>query len=79
MVGAVGFEPTTSCSQGRRANQAALRPDCKAKNSVETKVDTLIPVFQHKRNPFFNFYLTSIFLCAIKIACDVALILSCKK
>ncbi len=27
MVGAVGFEPTTSCSQGRRANQAALRPD----------------------------------------------------
>jgi hypothetical protein len=46
---------------------------------VETKVDTLIPVFQHKRNPFFNFYLTSIFLCAIKIACDVALIQSCKK
>lgn len=27
MVGAVGFEPTASCSQGRRANQAALRPD----------------------------------------------------
>lgn len=27
MVGAVGFEPTTSCSQGRHANQAALRPD----------------------------------------------------
>ncbi len=25
--GAVGFEPTASCSQGRRANQAALRPD----------------------------------------------------
>ncbi len=27
VVGAVGFEPTASCSQGRRANQAALRPD----------------------------------------------------
>lgn len=27
MVGARGFEPPTSCSQGRRANQAALRPD----------------------------------------------------
>ena len=27
MVGAAGFEPATSCSQGRRANQAALRPD----------------------------------------------------
>jgi hypothetical protein len=27
MVGAVRFELTTSCSQGRRANQAALRPD----------------------------------------------------
>ena len=25
-VGATGFEPATSCSQGRRANQAALRP-----------------------------------------------------
>ena len=27
LVGAVRFELTTSCSQGRRANQAALRPD----------------------------------------------------
>jgi hypothetical protein len=27
LVGAAGFEPATSCSQGRRANQAALRPD----------------------------------------------------
>jgi hypothetical protein len=27
VVGAAGFEPATSCSQGRRANQAALRPD----------------------------------------------------
>ena len=25
-IGANGFEPSTSCSQGRRANQAALRP-----------------------------------------------------
>ena len=27
MVGAAGFEPATSCAQGRRAIQAALRPD----------------------------------------------------
>ena len=27
MVGAAGFEPATSCSQSRRANRAALRPD----------------------------------------------------
>ena len=27
LVGAAGFEPATSCSQGRRANQAALRPE----------------------------------------------------
>ena len=27
MVGASRFERPTSCSQGRRANQAALRPD----------------------------------------------------
>ena len=26
LVGAIGFEPTTSCSQSRRANQAAPRP-----------------------------------------------------
>ena len=25
-IGEIGFEPTTSCSQGRRANQAALLP-----------------------------------------------------
>jgi hypothetical protein len=25
-VGALGFEPRTSCSQSRRANRAALRP-----------------------------------------------------
>ena len=27
LVGTGGFEPPTSCSQGMRANQAALRPD----------------------------------------------------
>jgi hypothetical protein len=27
MVGESGFEPPTSCSQGTRANQAALLPD----------------------------------------------------
>jgi hypothetical protein len=26
MVGMAGFEPATSCSQSRRANQAALHP-----------------------------------------------------
>ncbi len=34
VVGAAGFEPATSCSQGRRANQAALRPDTMKKNSL---------------------------------------------
>ncbi len=34
VVGAVGFEPTASCSQGRRANQAALRPDYIEKGSI---------------------------------------------
>ncbi len=28
MVGANGFEPSTSWSRTRRASQAALRPDC---------------------------------------------------
>src|SRR5262249_28677803 len=27
LVGAAGFEPTTSCTQNRRADQAAPRPD----------------------------------------------------
>ncbi len=27
LVGANGFEPSTSCSRSRRASQAALRPD----------------------------------------------------
>jgi hypothetical protein len=35
LVGAVGFEPTASCSQGRRANQAALRPDSIEKGSIK--------------------------------------------
>ena len=30
MVGTRGFEPPTSCSRSRRANQAALRPDPRA-------------------------------------------------
>ena len=29
MVGVSGFEPPASCSQSRRANQAALHPDIK--------------------------------------------------
>ena len=39
---------------------------------AEAKVDTLIPGFPYKRNPFFNFHLTTIFHCAIKIACNAA-------
>ncbi len=27
IVGAVGFEPTTSCSRSMRADRAALRPE----------------------------------------------------
>lgn len=34
MVGAAGFEPATSCSQGRRANQAALRPERRRDTSM---------------------------------------------
>ncbi len=34
-VGANGFEPSTSCSQGRRANQAALRPAVRIKETVQ--------------------------------------------
>ena len=56
MVGAVGFEPTTSCSQGRRANQAALRPD--GVFGRMEKSGYLITVFPDKRNLFFNFLLT---------------------
>ena len=36
MVGVSGFEPPASCSQSRRANQAALHPDIK-KHSKFTK------------------------------------------
>ena len=35
-------------------------------------MDTLIPGFPYKRNPFFNFHLTTIFPCAIKAACNAA-------
>ena len=34
VVGAEWFEHSTSCSQGRRANQAALRPDYIEKGSI---------------------------------------------
>ena len=37
MVGASRFERPTSCSQGRRANQAALRPD-PFKNVLTVKI-----------------------------------------
>ncbi len=34
LVGVAGFEPATSCSQGTRANQAALHP---ANNSYSSE------------------------------------------
>src|ERR1700686_206488 len=41
MVGAKGFEPSTSWSRTRRASQAALRPDSKAVRGQEnTRRDT---------------------------------------
>jgi hypothetical protein len=36
MVGAKGFEPSTSWSRTRRASQAALRPDSKAERGQKT-------------------------------------------
>src|SRR5216684_2413564 len=36
MVGAKGFEPSTSWSRTRRASQAALRPDGEAERGQET-------------------------------------------
>ena len=55
MVGAVGFEPTTSCSQGRRANQAALRPDNVVGIGEKWIPDT---GFSGQAQHFFNFLLT---------------------
>ena len=45
MVGAEGFELSTSCSQGRRANQAALRPDSieKGSDSMNRALDVWLP------------------------------------
>ena len=36
MVGAKGFEPSTSWSRTRRASQAALRPDTKQRNGNDS-------------------------------------------
>ncbi len=48
MVGARGFEPPTSCSQGRRASQTALRPVIKLnilqENSLDHYNDTNIQI-----------------------------------
>ena len=47
MVGESRFELPTSCSQGRRANQAALLPDfCHSK-----KTDNIKPILKQLINP----------------------------
>jgi hypothetical protein len=38
MVGANGFEPSTSWSRTRRASQAALRPDKRLKEAFKRKL-----------------------------------------
>ena len=59
VVGAVGFEPTTSCSQGRRANQAALRPDIDKDDLCRSAENGyLITGFPDIGKRFFNFPLT---------------------
>ena len=45
MVGVSGFEPPASCSQSRRANQAALHPDIK--NIVNSQK-------RHKKQPLLK-------------------------
>ena len=40
MVGAKGFEPSTSWSRTRRASQAALRPDTEEIHGQETPAET---------------------------------------
>ena len=51
MVGVKGFEPSTSCSQSRRATQAALHPDahiialhCLSVNCLHCFVSAIIKV-----------------------------------
>ena len=39
IVGESGFEPPTSCAQGKCANRAALLPDAKA----ERIIDRIVP------------------------------------
>ena len=39
-VGAVGFEPTASCSQSKHSNQAELRPDRPSLGTPVATVDT---------------------------------------
>ncbi len=43
MVGASRFERPTSCSQGRRANQSALRPEILNYNHQTIKSEYLSP------------------------------------
>ena len=57
MVGAVGFEPTTSCSQGRHANQAALRPDDVMKYQKDDLHHTKLLYFVQALYKLFLFFL----------------------
>ncbi len=50
LVGARGFEPPTSCSQGRRANQAALRPGVSAGCQPLGTEFTTIPASKMQHN-----------------------------
>ena len=54
MVGVAGFEPAASCSQGTRANQAALHPvsisyNLETAKAQEVLLDGLLP---HLRKAF---------------------------
>ena len=45
LIGEIGFEPTTSCSQGRRANQAALLPGYRKRGQVTFLQRGTVPIF----------------------------------
>jgi|HubBroStandDraft_1064217.scaffolds.fasta_scaffold30138_2 hypothetical protein len=57
MVGAKGFEPSTSWSRTRRASQAALRPECR--RNLVTSLRAIAAIRNRCRNPFTNWPDTS--------------------
>ena len=60
MVGAKGFEPSTSCSRSTRANRAALRPDvivfCYYFMYFKKEIAT--PKYRGRRHPEYTGFLT---------------------